>query len=327
LRFARSDAGKPFVAVLGEQRRHPVHDLARLGVRRFREQERELVAADAERVVGPAQRVVEHVRKELQRLVTHRMTEAVVELLETVEVAEHERERALVARRARSLAVEPLDERAPVQQPRQRVVVGKEPQLVLVRRGDDRGGCLVREDAERLQLLLRREETILRLVGPDQADHLAGGVAQRHDEPVPVPRARPLAVAVGGVRDLLPVDAALRLLAREQEAACDLEFRVEECRHVADARGRPHRLPVDPPPHRRARLQHARLAVDELGGDVFEAERIANAATDVAQDLVGDGLGGEARGDLEQLLEREPVARGLRRLLRGLDRERGVVGE
>src|SRR6266566_1500148 len=124
------------------------------------------------------------------------MTKAVVELLETVEVAEHERERALVARRARRLAVEPLDERAPVQQPRERIVVGQKPKLVPVRRGDDRGRSLVGEDPERLELLLRRKETILRLIGPDQADHLAGRVAQRHDEPVPIPRAWPLAIAV-----------------------------------------------------------------------------------------------------------------------------------
>ncbi len=124
---------------------------------------------------------MQHAREELQRLVAGRMAEAVVQLLEAVEVAEHEPERALVARGARHLAVEPHDERAPVEEPRQRIVIGEEPQLVLVRRRDDRGGSLVREDPQRLELLLRRHQPVLRLVRPDEADHLAGAVAQRHE--------------------------------------------------------------------------------------------------------------------------------------------------
>jgi hypothetical protein len=58
--------------------------------------------------------------------------------------------------------------------------------------------------------------------------------------------------------------------------------------------------------------------VDQLGGDVLEAERVSNAAADVAQDLVRDRLGGEARRHVEELFECEPVAGRLGGLLRGL---------
>ena len=58
------------------------------------------------------------------------MPEAVVQLLEVVEVAEHEPERTAVPRGTRDLTVEALDERAPVEQPREWVVVGEETHLV-----------------------------------------------------------------------------------------------------------------------------------------------------------------------------------------------------
>ena len=127
-------------------------DLARVGLAGLGEHERELVAADPERVVALAQRRLEVRANTLQRLVAGGMPEAVVQLLEAVEVAEHEAEDVAVAHRPRDLAVEPLDERPPVEQARERVVVGEEAHLAPVRGGDDRRRGLVREDAERLEL-------------------------------------------------------------------------------------------------------------------------------------------------------------------------------
>ena len=119
------------------------------------------------------------------------MAEAVVQLLEAVEVAEHEAERAVVSHRARDLAVEPLDEGAPVEQARQRVVVGEEAQLASgAPTRHDRRGRLVREDAQRLELPARRQQPVVRLVGPEDPDHLARAVVQRDEQPVAVPRPR-----------------------------------------------------------------------------------------------------------------------------------------
>ena len=69
------------------------------------------------------------------------------------------------------------------------------------------------------------------------------------------------------------------------------------------------------------------MAVAQRREHVLEAERVAHAGADSAQDLVGDRLGGQAGRDLEELLERDLVPRRLGRLLRRLHGERGVIGE
>ena len=100
---------EPLLAGRGssEQRLDARDHLARVVLGRLGEEERELVAADAERVVALAQRRTCSVRaKRLERLVAGGVAEAVVQLLEAVEVAEHEPERCAVAHRARDLAVE-----------------------------------------------------------------------------------------------------------------------------------------------------------------------------------------------------------------------------
>src|SRR5581483_1491501 len=91
------------------RRHHAADDLERVLVRRLGQEQRELVAADPERLVAAAERVVQRAREDLQRVVAGGMAEAVVQLLEAVEVADDERERAVVAQRACNLALEPLD--------------------------------------------------------------------------------------------------------------------------------------------------------------------------------------------------------------------------
>ena len=89
----------------------------------------ELVAADPERLVTLPQCRLQDTREDLEGHVAARMTEVVVQLLEAVEVADHERRtRCRSGSRARPL-LEPVDERAPVEQPGERIVVGEEAQL------------------------------------------------------------------------------------------------------------------------------------------------------------------------------------------------------
>ena len=102
-------------------------------------------------------------------VVADEVTRAVVQLLELVEVAQDERERVAVAHGTRRLLFELADERAPVRQPRQRIVVGEEPQLLEARRGLERRGGLVREQPQRLHLFPRRKHAVARVVRPEES--------------------------------------------------------------------------------------------------------------------------------------------------------------
>src|SRR4029079_12562130 len=129
---ACAEVGGPRLSAVGqllEQRFDPRDDLAGVIVGRLRQENRELVAADAERVVRLPQRLGKHVRERHERLVPGRMAEAVVELLEAVEVRDHEAERAAVAHGPRDLALEPRHERATVEETSERIVIGEEPEL------------------------------------------------------------------------------------------------------------------------------------------------------------------------------------------------------
>ena len=134
------------------------------------------------------------------------MAEAVVELLEAVEIRDHEPEGAAVAHRPRDLALEAGDEGAPVEEARERIVVGEEPQLAEMPARDERGGCVVGEDPERLEAVGRGHEPVGGVVHPDDPEQRALAVLERHDQPVPVPRPRPAAVELRRV----DVDVARR---------------------------------------------------------------------------------------------------------------------
>src|SRR4051812_47635682 len=175
------------------------------------------------------------------------MAEPVVQQLEAVEGADDEAERAAIAQRTRDLGVEPLDEGPAVAQAREWIVVGEEAQLPQMRRRHERGSGLVRKDAQRLELLLRREQAIFRLVGPDEADDGAGAVAERHEQPVTVPGARTPAVAMRDIRDARAGDPLLCLVVRKQEAARHLERRIEQRLYVTEHELGGQRRPVELP--------------------------------------------------------------------------------
>src|SRR5581483_5614549 len=77
-----------------------VDHVARGGLGRLGEDERELVAPDAECVVSLAYRLLDRACEHLQGIVAAGVTEPVVDALEAVEVAHDQRELAVVAARA-----------------------------------------------------------------------------------------------------------------------------------------------------------------------------------------------------------------------------------
>ena len=74
--------------------------------------------------------------------------------------ATHEAERAPVATPPARPRLEPADERAPVEEARERIVVGEEAQLAEMPARDERGGSVVGEDPQRLQPVGRRHEPV-----------------------------------------------------------------------------------------------------------------------------------------------------------------------
>src|SRR5712691_12994127 len=102
----------------------------RLRVGGLHENQRELVAADPVREVRASDRGSQTGREAHELVVADEMAGAVVQLLELVEVAEHEREGSTVALRPRGLRLELADERTAIRQPRERIVIGEELQLL-----------------------------------------------------------------------------------------------------------------------------------------------------------------------------------------------------
>ena len=102
--------------------------------RRLGQKDDELLAAVAGDAVGRAQRLADHGRERLQRLVAGAVAELVVEALEVVDVEQPDRELAAAALEARALDLERLHQAAPVGDLRQligRDLVGEALHLVL----------------------------------------------------------------------------------------------------------------------------------------------------------------------------------------------------
>ena len=87
----------------------------------MREEDRELVTADAEGAVGTAQGVVQHGAEAAEDAIAVGMATRVVDRLEVVDVDEKERQRDVVAQGGRDLPIELLVEGAVVAQPGERV--------------------------------------------------------------------------------------------------------------------------------------------------------------------------------------------------------------
>src|SRR5206468_9831792 len=134
------------------------------------------------------------------------------------------------------------------------------------------------------------------------------------------------AVVLRAVLDLTLVDAQARLLRRDEEAARDLELRIEQLLHsVEGERLRDDGIIVVPTGGGVRMEQPAPVAKVER--HLLESERRLDTATHGVQDRVRRVGGGQRRRDLEELLETGAMPRSALGLLRRLDRDRRVLGE
>ena len=138
-----------------EQRADALGHLDRLAlVVQVLDQDGELVAAEAGNGVSRAQRLLQPRRDAGEQLVAGRVTEAVVDQLEVVDVAEqHRGERAAPARLQQRVS-EPVAEQRPVREQRERVVQRPAAHLVLGRAPVDRLGQHVGERLDEVDVLL-----------------------------------------------------------------------------------------------------------------------------------------------------------------------------
>ena len=159
------------------------------------QQDRELVAAEPERLAALAQ-----VRRQLgKHLVAGRVAEAVVDLLEVVDVHEAEAERVALRLRVGELALEPVVEVPVVAELRQRVGE-REPHRAQL----TEGRALVERDREQRADEGRREE---RRALPEDHEHQRRRRHQRERHAVTVD-ARPRRPFMNGLRELIADDEA-----------------------------------------------------------------------------------------------------------------------
>ena len=123
------------------------------------------------------------------------------------------------------------------------------------------------------------------------------------------------------------VDAGVRVRALEEHDAVLLQSRIEQrCdrghRDAAQARelARGHA-------DGRVQLERARRVDIERHAHLLEAERVPDAEADGVELLVDRAVLGEAGGEAEEVVDGGPLALGGGRLLRVLERERGVLGD
>jgi hypothetical protein len=164
------------------------------------------------------------------------------------------------------------------------------------------GDRLVGEHPQDAELLRGRQQPVGRVVGPDEADRVAGLASKRDDQPVPVPGPRPAAVQLGFV--VRPgLEPLVRLLARKQVAALGLEPRIEQ----AVQRG--HRQPdgdlLAAPAARRSRDKAVAFAEEQ--GDPLEREGAPDSLRDGFEHLLRRQDRAQPRRDLVEVLERGAV--------------------
>ncbi len=143
---------------------------------------------------------------------------------------------------------------------------------------------------------------------------------------MPVPGVRAAPVELRRVRDLLAGDEAFGLVIRDEVAAFDLERRIEERQDVRQIdRGREDAVAV--PADSRPCAHLARQRIGQQDEDVLEAERVAHTNAHPLHDRVRARVRRETSRHPQQLLERKPVPRCVRRLLCRLQRDRSVVSK
>jgi hypothetical protein len=197
-------------AHLGAQ---PLGDGLGVGGRCRRQQQRELLAADPRNGVDRPRPAVEQARDAAEGLVAGGVSAAIIDLLEVVEVADHDRQRRGRTLRAGELELEHLAEGAPVEQAGQGITLRLLLEPADERRdagpGDQhqRGAC--RQGADRYQppqhVILDRDERIGDGDGPKLEERRSPGeevegVERDPDVEKPI-RARARAGEVDGERD------------------------------------------------------------------------------------------------------------------------------
>ena len=257
-----------------------IDDVRRLVHAGVVEDQGELVAAEAEGAVRAAQRRAQHLADRLERLVAGEVPVGVVEGLEAVDVEDHEREALAVARGAMDLLGQPPGEGAAVAHAGQRVVSARNcisskaattATAVAAWLANMRSACRLFVDG------IRRSSGSSAQMTPDE---LAGAVVQRDQQPVVVPGQRAAAVARRLVGRALDAQARARLVAGEQEAALDSNSGSSRRRRVARSPLCEASTSSVVQPDDRARHGALRGGVDELDGDVVEAQRGADALAD-----------------------------------------------
>ena len=203
------------------------------------------------------------------------MAVRVVEALEVVHVAQHERE----AHPALDLADDVGVEGPPVGEACERVVGGLVAQPHGLLGGAVRGHRLIGEQAQRLQARVGREQPVAWVVDPDEADP-ALAVLERDEQPVARPRVRSVAVKLGPVGDLVDLEPGGRHLTGQQVAARDLELLGEQGAQHLDRRPSLQRRPIERPAGGRHRDEGDVASLGQLDHHLVEAKGVLDAVAD-----------------------------------------------
>ena len=156
-----------------------------------------------------------------------------------------------------------------------------------------------------------REQPVARVVDPDDAEHRAVAVVQRHEQPVPVPRPRAAAVQLGRVRRRVAGRAAQRAcVVRQQEAALDARTPGRAAaRSRRDGRARPREQLLEPPAGGGARHERARSSGRRARRRRCRSPSASRMPPQTRRRISSvDGLAGDPRRHVEQLLERDAGA-------------------
>src|SRR5271156_1755713 len=103
------------------QRTEPVQNQLQLRQIAFRQNQQKLIPTHANRQIPAPNHAIERRRKFLQHQISRRMPKRIIDVLEFVEVHQHDRQRMPLPRRTRHLSDKPLLRKPPVIQPRQRI--------------------------------------------------------------------------------------------------------------------------------------------------------------------------------------------------------------
>ncbi len=197
--------------------------------------------------------------------------------------------------------------------------------LLELRRLLERGRRLVGERAEDLQAIRVGPEPVGGVVGPDVADAARTAVVEGHEQPVVLPGVRAAAVELRAVPGRSIGQDPPCLVVREQEAALDLELRLQQLFELVRSERDAGVLVVLEPDGGGGAV--TALAVQQLHGDLVETECVRDGTAHLREQRIGVACLVQASRHLEQALECVAAGLGASGLLRGLDCDRCVLGD